>query len=218
MNSSLVLSRIFWVDNFDLERRKMEPIKSGNPNWLFLTIPIFFLVWWFASIEYAFIVGPGVMAILYVVCVWLPDDQARKLDRKFKFIEARKMLKEVSSQLRKVRDVVILEETKNALLTFKGLIDSFEVKSTAQGKIEEKILPMLRNLSGLLTRWLGNESGMYPLDKAEAKKIRGVLIHFDDLILKYQKDGIDSTDTYLTGLYELETDMQSAGIDPNGGG
>jgi len=195
MNSSLVLSRIFWVDNFDLERRKMEPIKSGNPNWLFLTIPIFFLVWWFASIEYAFIVGPGVMAILYVVCVWLPDDQARK-----------------------VRDVVILEETKNALLTFKGLIDSFEVKSTAQGKIEEKILPMLRNLSGLLTRWLGNESGMYPLDKAEAKKIRGVLIHFDDLILKYQKDGIDSTDTYLTGLYELETDMQSAGIDPNGGG
>lgn len=195
----------------------MEQTKNGNPAWLFLAIPVFFLVWWLAGIGYAFIVGPGTMAILYVIFVWIPNDQARKLNRKFKFSEARKMLKEVSSQLRKVDDGLILEEVSKSLLTFKGLIDSLEEKNTAQGKIEEKVLPMLRNLSGLLTRWLGNESQMYPLDRAEAKKIRGILIHFDDLILKYQKDGIDSTDTYLTGLYELETDMQSAGIDPNGG-
>lgn len=192
-----------------------EEIKSGNPLWLLLTIPVFFLVWWKVSLVQAGIVSVGVFALLYVIFVWLPDDQARKLMRMAKFVEARKLLDLVAKQLRKIKDLEIQTEDGKALLTFKGLIDTFEAKKTIQGKIEEKVIPMLQNLSGLLARWLGHESGEFPLDKEEAKKIRGVLLHFDDLILKYQKDGIDSTDTYLTGLYELETDMQSAGIDPS---
>lgn len=194
-----------------------DNIQSGNPLWLFLAIPVFFIVWWLAGIGYAFIAGLGALAIIYVLCVWLPDDQARKLTRRFRFKEARKLLKTVTVQLKEVKDPEIVAENRKALLTLEGLIESLEGKSTAQGKVEEKVLPLLRNLSELLTRWQGHESGMFPLEKQDAKKIRGVLLHFDDLILKYQKDGIDSTDTYLTSLYELETDMQSAAIDPEGG-
>ncbi|KKS94485.1 MAG: hypothetical protein UW68_C0022G0004 [Candidatus Collierbacteria bacterium GW2011_GWB1_44_6] len=192
-------------------------IKNGNPLWLLLSIPVFFLVWWLLDVGYAFIVGPGVLAILFVLCVWLPNDQARRLNRKIKFAEARKLLTAATLLLKKVSDSSIVEEVEKALLTFKGLIDGLEGKGTAQGKIEEKVIPMLWNLSELLKRWRGHESGHFPLEASEAKKIRGVLLHFDDLILKYQRDGIDSTDTYLTGLYELETDMQSAGINPEGG-
>ncbi|KKU32578.1 hypothetical protein A3K29_05720 [Candidatus Collierbacteria bacterium RIFOXYB2_FULL_46_14] len=195
----------------------MEQKPSGNPLWLLLTLPVFFLVWWLAAIEYAFIIGFGTFVTLYVLFVWLPDDQARKLNRIAKFSEAKKLLKFATLQLNKVRDSEIVEEDGKALLTLEGLINEFESKKTVQGKVEEKVLPMLRNLTGLLKRWLGHESGMYPLETVEAKKVRGILLHFDDLILKYQKDGIDPTDTYLTGLYELETDMQSAGIDPEGG-
>lgn len=194
----------------------MEPIKSGNPYWLFLTLPVFFLVWWKFSLIQAAIYGLGTFLVLYVVFVWLPDDQARKLTRKIKFSEARKLLMFANFQLKKVEEEQIVDEVQKATKTLKFLIDNLESKSTAQGKIEEKVLPMLQNLSGLLKRWLGHESGEYPLERDEAKKIRGVLLHFDDLIMKYQKDGIDTTDTYLTGLYELETDMQSAGINPTG--
>lgn len=193
-----------------------QEIKNGNPLWLLLALPVFFLVWWLIGIGYAFIAGPGALALIYVVFVWLPDDQARKVNRKLKFGEARKLLRRATQQVKEVGDRQISKEIDVALLTLEGLIDSFESKSSAQGKIEVKVVPMLQNLTGLLDRWLGHESGKYPLEKQEAKQIRGILIHFDDLILKYQKDGIDSTDTYMTGLFELETDMQSAGIDPEG--
>ena len=193
-------------------------IKNGNPIWLLGALPVFFLVWWIVGIGYAFIAGPGALAVLYVLCVWLPNDEARKLTRKAMFVKARALLRDyIPSQLRKIADREVVSECEKALLMIKALIDNFEQKSTVQGKIELKILPTLQNMSGLLTRWHSHEIGELPLPKDQLVKVRNDLLHFDDLIKSYQAGGIDQSG-YLTQLYETETDMQSAGIDPEEGG
>lgn len=193
-----------------------QEIKTGNPAWLFLAIPIFFLVWYFAGIGYAFIAGPGAVALLFVVFVWLPNDEARKLMRKEKFAEVKDLIDDVPSKLRIIKDNEIVKHVGQGVLVFNGLIKNLESKGAHQGKIEEKLLPTVQDLMNLLSDWIGHESGEYPLEPDKAKRTRGILVHFDDLVLKYQKDGIAKTDT-LTSLFELESDMQAAGINPEEG-
>ena len=101
-----------------------EEVKSGNPYWLLLSIPIFFGAWSISNFAYALIAGLGSLTLIFTIFVWLPDDKARKINRKIKFAEGRKFITIIKSQIDKVIDSKIVKEIQKALLEEVGESDS----------------------------------------------------------------------------------------------
>lgn len=181
---------------------------------IFLSIPAFLLAWILFNYLYALVIGLGSAVLLYVLFVWIPADKFQKQLRKTKFVEARKTIKEV----RKLTQQIALSNLKADLLEAcnlaEGLVEALANKSRHQGKVEESIHPLLKNMHKQIERWLIHEGGKQPLSSVDAEKLLGILLNYDALFLKYQEGGLKA-DEFLTSLYHSETAMLELGIDIN---
>jgi len=186
---------------------------AGNRIYLiFLALPIFVLTWWQLGYLYALVIGIGSAVLLYALFVWLPADQIQKNLRKIKFADARKAIKNVRKQSKKIANTNLKLDLESAAGLAEGLVAVLEKEPKHQGKVEESLLPMLANMLKQIDRWLLHESGKQPLSAGDQEKLLGIMLNYDTLFLKYQEGGLRS-DEFLTSLYHSETAMLELGID-----
>jgi hypothetical protein len=181
---------------------------------VFLAIPIFIITWIKLNYFYAFVIGLGSAALLYVLFVVVPTDKLEKRLRKAKFVEARKTIKLIRQQIQKINRQNLKSDLLKACDLADGLVAGLEKQTRHQGKVEESILPLLNNMYKQVDRWLIHESGRRPLLPQNEEKLVGILLNYDTLFFKYQEGGIPA-DEFLTSLYHSETAMLELGIDIN---
>ncbi len=188
-------------------------VPAGNRIFLlFLSLPVFVIAWVLLNYFYALVIGVGSAALLYVLFVWIPADKVQRQLRKAKFIEARKTIREIQKLSRKVDKTDLKIDLLEACDLAEGLVEALSKETRHQGKVEESILPLLKNMEKQIERWLIHESGRQPLSEEEEEKLLGILLKYDSLFMKYQEGGLRS-DEFLTSLYHTETAMLELGID-----
>ncbi len=181
---------------------------------LFLAIPIFIYAWTKLNYFYAVVIGLGSAALLYVLLVLAPTDRLQNRLRKMKFLEAKKIIKGLRKQIKRIRWKNLRSDLFTACNLAWGLVGALEKEPRHQGKVEENLLPMLNNMQQQIDRWLIHERGKQPLTPKDAEKLLGILMHYDTLFLRYQEGGIQA-DEFLTSLYHSETAMMEIGINPS---
>lgn len=192
-----------------------EEVQIGNPLWLLVSIPTFFVVWLMFDFVYALVAGIGSLLLLYVIFVWLPNDEARKLNRKQRFQKANKLIREVRELIGAVKDRNVAKNMNEAVTIFESIIQALESKSSYQGIIEDKLVPTLEDCVQELGKWIGHENGRYPLLDEERDELFAILTHKDELFSKWQNNSIDTSE-YLTSKFRSKAEMEAAGIDLKG--
>ena len=188
---------------------------AGNRIFIiFLAVPIFIIVWVLTNYFYAFIVGLGSAALLYVLFVLLPEGQMEREMRKAKFGKASKLLKKTRKKIEAIKNTDLKKDLDEACELGFGLISALEKEPRHQGKVEESLVPILENMDKQVDRWLLHQNNEQPLAWDKADKLLGVLFNYDTLFLKYQEGAI-RPDEFLTSLYHSETAMLELGIDIN---
>ena len=194
---------------------KNNYVPAGNRVFLlFLALPIFLIAWWLFNYFYALVIGIGSAALLYVLFVWIPADKVQRQLRRAKFLEARKTIKAIRQQSHRINKSGLKADLLEACDLADGLVEALSNETHHQGKVEESILPLLKNMHKQIERWLIHESGKQPLSPEDEDKLLGILLNYDELFLKYQEGGLRS-DEFLTSLYHTETAMLELGIDIN---
>lgn len=196
---------------------------SGQPLWMLLAIPAFLLVWlgkggdeFVFRLIYSSLAALIVLALTYSIFVWIPNDQARKMNRKERFKKAHELLRVFRTKVESVEDKSVRENMSRAYNTFNSLVGVLESKEKYQGIIEDKMVPSLEDCITELTEWISNETGDFPINSARKRELYAVLTHKDELFQKWQDDGLDKTGN-LTATFRSKMEMEAAGININEG-
>jgi len=202
-----------------------EDVSSGQPGWIFLSLPVFFLVWMLKAddpfgfrVAYASLAAIATIILVIIVAIWIPNDQMRKINRRRRFDKSETLIEKCKMVLRNIKentakDREIKENGARAIATIQELIRVLKLKTSYQGIVEDNLVPGLLDYLIQLYTWYKDQTMAEILEKDEKNELYGFLTQKDELFRTWQVSGTDPM-RYLTSKFRSKNHMQSVGINP----
>lgn len=209
----------------EFKENEDEETSNGQPGWIFLSLPVFFLVWMLKAddpfgfrVAYSSLAAIATIILVIIVAIWIPNDQMRKINRRRRFDKSETLIDKCKMVLRNIKentakDREVKENGDTALKTIEWLIKTLKLKTSYQGIVEDNLVPGLFDYLMQLYAWYKDQTKKESLDEAKKDKLYFLLIKKDDLFQSWQSAGTDQL-PYLTSSFRSENHMQSAGINP----
>ena len=211
------------LETFLNEFSEDEEVSSGQPGWIFLSLPVFFLVWMLKAddpfgfrVAYASLAAIATIILVIIVAIWIPNDQMRKINRRRRFVKSETLIEKCKMVLKKIKentskDSDIKENGARAIATIQELIRVLKLKNSYQGIVEDNLVPGLFDYLIQLYTWYKDQVMAEILEKDVKVELYGDLTQKDELFRTWQASGTDPM-RYLTSKFRTMNHMQSAGI------